>query len=53
MAGLIARRLVAFAPTLLIVAIITFALEHIVPGGPALALVGACYYIGSRREVYR
>jgi peptide/nickel transport system permease protein len=41
MAGLIARRLVAFAPTLLIVAIITFALEHIVPGGPALALVGA------------
>ena len=41
MRGLIARRLVAFAPTLLIVAIITFALEHIVPGGPALALVGA------------
>jgi peptide/nickel transport system permease protein len=38
--AMIFRRAIAFIPTLIVVALLTFALEHMVPGGPAEALVG-------------
>lgn len=40
MLNLLLRRLAAFVPTLILVVIIAFVLEHIVPGGPAEALIG-------------
>ena len=40
MLNLLLRRLASFLPTLILVVLIAFILEHIVPGGPAEALVG-------------
>ena len=40
MLNLLLRRLASFVPTLILVVMIAFILEHIVPGGPAEALVG-------------